>query len=120
MSTALEAMIGIRVSEAAALNFLGALERACNSKQPIGRQAIVVSPEHAYLTLRAELVDQYHGMGMHSLASQIARYSARGSEVLVVVVGDERPALNTIPLARLRTAFAMAAARAAIRRNGGT
>jgi hypothetical protein len=94
------------LSEAVSLQFLAALHGACASKQPIGKLAIVISPETASLVLRAELVDRFHGMELHGLAGRIARHSTRGSEILVVVIGDDAPVLRRVPLGPVKFALA--------------
>jgi hypothetical protein len=107
MSRAIETMTGLRdVSHEVSISFLNALHRLCKSRQPIGKLAIVISPERAYLALRMELVDQFHSMQLHGLAARIARYSTRGSEILLICIGDDAPTLRKVPLAAVKFALA--------------
>jgi hypothetical protein len=108
VSRAIEQITGGRLpglSDAVSMQFLAALHGACASKQPIGKLAIVISPETACLVLRAELADRFHGMELHGFAGRIARHSTRGSEILVVVIGDDEPVLRRVPLGPVKFAL---------------
>lgn len=116
MSRAVLAMCGLAdAPHAVAASVLTALFAAVKLRQPIGRYALVVSPEHAYLALRLELIDSYHAMSMHKLAAAVARRNARRDELLVVAVGEDAPVFRSIPLGPVRHAFA-----AAVEKEGGS
>jgi hypothetical protein len=107
-SRAIDAMTGgrIRLPSRHGLPFLQALHEVCTSRQPIGTQAVVITPEHSYRALRAELVDQFHQIDLHAFASRIARHSRRNDEILLAVIGDDAPVLRRISLGPVRYALA--------------
>ena len=114
MSRALLGLFGLEgVPDVVAASVLGALHEACNLRHPVGRYALLVTPDCAKLVRRVEVVDEFHAMGLHGLASKIARLPARGDALAVVAVGDDAPRCRTIPLAPLRIAFISMKRRAA-------
>jgi hypothetical protein len=44
-------------------------------------------------------------MELHGLAGRIARHSTRGTEILVVVIGDDEPVLRRVPLGPVKFAL---------------
>lgn len=105
MSYAVLALCGIEAPAAVAASLLNALFEACNLRQPLSRYVVVVTPEHARLARRIELVDEWAAMDMAWLSRKLARYTSRGDELLLIAVGEDTPKFKTISLAPVRAAF---------------
>lgn len=110
MSYAILALCGIEAPIAVAACLLEALRQACNQRQPLNRYAVLVTPEDARLVPRIELVDTWHAMDLHGLASKLARFTTSGDKLLLVVVGEDAPKFKTIFLGPVRAAFVAVAA----------
>jgi hypothetical protein len=105
MSAAILAMTGLRVDAAIASSFLSALFMACSSSRPLTQSAITITLETSFFERRAEAVDRFHSLGLHTFARAIARRKTRPGELLIVSVGDEGPHIRVIDLGRVRHAF---------------
>jgi hypothetical protein len=105
MSYAILSLCGIDAPQAVAASLLNALYEACNLRQPLSRYALLVTPEHARLARRIEIVDEWAAMSFFGLAKRLARFSTRGDELLVISIGDDLPKVQTISLAPVRAAF---------------
>jgi hypothetical protein len=111
VSYAVAAFVGVpNPSGAVASSLLDALHGAFRSPQPLSRLVLVVSPDHAFLTTRAKLGDEYHAGGMHKLACALARRTVPRDHLLILALTDDGPRMRTVPsLAAIRMLVAGAA-----------